>query len=191
MIDIEVKVSKAVRTVGGRVGRSVVRDLAATILKAAHTTASVLSSVVDSHFSAGSRELARSFVAHVGFVAQQDDEVSARTFSPLPYARIQDSGGTIKPRTAKALAIPMSATARTMWPRDWPEEQLRLIVLRGKAFLVERVGKGKLIFHYVLKPEVKITGKGYVEEARKKALPQVDQMMRQAVARLLAEGGDA
>ena len=188
MISVDVQINKSARTMQGRLGRSTVKDMAATILRAAHVTASVISEVVLEKFPGGTSQLARSFIANVGFVTHGDDEVSARTYSPLPYARIQDAGGTIKPKSAKNLAIPLSPLAKRKWPRDWDENQLRLVVLRGKSFLVEKLDKGKLVFHYLLKPQVTLTGEKYIAAAQRRAKPLVDQVIRAGLAKLLEDG---
>ncbi len=49
--------------------------------------------------------------------------------SALPYARIQHFGGPIRPRTVKALAIPVlpHLARRNVWPRDLPRDSLKFI----------------------------------------------------------------
>ena len=137
-VSVEIDIRDGVSTKLGAITDGVARELARTVLKAAHQTAAIVSRVVLEKMPGGTSELARSFPAHVGFVEQSRSMVSARTYSDLPYARIQDQGGVVKPRTAKALAIPLSwsAEAKHRWPRDWAAERLDLIVLRGKAFLI-------------------------------------------------------
>lgn len=190
MVSIEVNTGD-VQKVFGRIRADMVPALAAAVLRSAHLAAGTLAEVVVSRFPSGTNQLARSFPANVGFVQRTAGEVSARTFSPLPHARIQDQGGTIRPRTAKALAVPLTSEAKSRWPRDWPAKQLRLIVLRGKALLVEVLGKGKsarIKTHYVLKDQVTITGQHYVDEAKKRAIPKADQEVRNAIAALMRGG---
>lgn len=193
MISVAIDTAKW-RKLAERIGADMLPTLAATVLRGAHTVASIISSVVMERAAGGTSQLARSFIANVGFVQRTKDEVSARTWSPLPYARIQDEGGTILPRTAKALAIPVTPEAKKMWPRDWPGDRLFMVVLRGKALLAERLGSGKgakLKVHYVLKPSVTLDGKGYMAEANKRARPAVDQMMRDAMQSMVARAGNA
>ena len=59
--------------------------------------------------------------------------------SNLVYARIQQLGGTIVPKTVKRLAIPLQPhlKKRHIWPRDLTRDGVKMFVLKanGKAFL--------------------------------------------------------
>lgn len=60
-----------------------------------------------------------------------------------PYARIHEFGGTVRPKRAKMLAIPLIRNTKTaLGPRNYPG---RLFVVRGKrhVFLAESFGKGR------------------------------------------------
>ena len=163
-----------------RLGRPVVKDMAKVMLASAHVAAKHVAAEAPRDTS----QLARSFLANVGFVERSDETVTTRTHSPLPYARIQDQGGTIKPKTAKMLAIPFTAKARARWPRDWARDKLALIEVRGKKFLIERVGE-KAIFHYILKESVTLEGKQYIAKAKRKAAPEIDRLVRTRIAELM------
>ena len=45
----------------------------------------------------------------------------------LVYGRIQHEGGTIKPKRARALAIPIAPEAERRGPREWPDGSLFMI----------------------------------------------------------------
>lgn len=192
MIDVQIDTTEA-RKLFARLDGGAIKAVAGAVLRAAHLTAGAIATVVLARFREGTGQLARSFPANVGFVQQSATEVSARTFSPLPHARIQDQGGVIRPR-GHALTVPLTPEAEKRMARDWPAGQLRLVVLRGKAFLVEVLGKGKgaqLRPQYVLKDQVTITGTGYIEQARKQAAPQVDAAIRGALTGWLKGGAGA
>jgi hypothetical protein len=103
------------------------------------------------------------------------------TGSALIYARIQDQGGTIVPRTRKHLAVPtpnLPRSRRTMWPRDWtgPEPLIYIPAKGARAgkdplLAIEKVrGRGKnrrtqLVVMYVLKKRVVLSAKRYTTKA--------------------------
>lgn len=187
MIAIEVDVSK-VQKLTKRMEAGSAKAIASAVLRAAHVMASFVSKAVMEKLPGGTSQLARSFVANVGFIRSTGDVISARTFSPLPYAGIQDKGGTIRPKTARALAVPLTNEAQKRWPRDWSREQLKLVVLKGKALLVERLGKGKMArlkAHYVLKDHVTLTGREYIAAARSQGKSAVDGVIRAAMIELI------
>ena len=74
----------------------------------------------------------------------------------VPYARIQDEGGTIVPKRARALAVPIGGTKGL--PRNFPN----LVMIRrvGKPpLLIEKVGKAwKLRFVLLRSVTLKATG---------------------------------
>lgn len=55
-----------------------------------------------------------------GIAVSNLQKLSVTIGTPLPYAEIQHDGGTIFPKTGKALAIPerQSLIAKKLWPRD-------------------------------------------------------------------------
>lgn len=182
--NITVNLDERLRKLLQRGGKPWVPELAKTMLKGAYITAQELAREAPHD----TNQLARSFLANVGFVENTATVVKTRTWSPLPYAGVMDAESTtIIPKTAKALAIPFSSSpkANTMWPRDWPAKQLFRLAVRGRSFLVEAVGKGKLMFHYTLKESVVVHGTGYVGRARKKARPKVVGMISAKIKELL------
>jgi phage gpG-like protein len=79
----------------------------------------------------------------------------------IPYARIHEFGGIIRPVRARALAIPLRKEFRNIPPRT-----LDLFVLKrgGKVFLARKNG-GKLDILYVLKDQVRIPARPYLRPA--------------------------
>jgi hypothetical protein len=106
--------------------------------------------------------LARSFEAVL--VEHQGTIAAAEAISRLPYAAIHDRGGTIVPRRARALAIPMPGVPRGLGPRDVPG-----LHRRGNALFKPRARKPM----FVLKRSVRIVGTGYVGEALARLLPKI------------------
>ena len=63
-------------------------------------------------------QMARSFREKL--LANSGGIYSAKSYSDLSYAAIQDEGGTIKPRSKKFLAVPLnSSIPMGKWPRHW------------------------------------------------------------------------
>ena len=97
------------------------------------------------------------------------------------YAEIQDQGGTIVPRRAKKLAVPLPALPRSMRgksPRDWGPGELSLRVSkRGSAVLVDRAGRAL----YALVDRVVIPGTGYVAAGIEAAMPEIEALLAGAV----------
>jgi len=106
-------------------------------------------------------------------------KIRAGALSDLIYARIQDEGGTIKPKTRQNLSIPLSPEAKTVgkWPRHFARGRLFFMKSkRGNKLLAESVGRGKrarLVLHYLLRPTVQIDGKRYLDAAQKGSREEV------------------
>ena len=85
--------------------------------------------------------------------------------SSSPYAKLMQSGGTIRPKNAHALAIPVTAEARRYKsPRDFPRT---LFVLRKKGssrpgVLAERLSGGAVAVHYVLVKSVTVPARPFL-----------------------------
>ncbi len=95
--------------------------------------------------------------------------------SPLPYARITNFGGIINKKD-KMLTIPLNlqaarARARTVSLRSI--KGLKLIIVRGRAFLVKVTGRGKrkkIEFWYILKDSVRIRAQRYMPSINEPAI---------------------
>lgn len=84
---------------------------------------------------------------------------------PVKYGRIHQYGGWIRPRKAKALAIPLTKEAREKPPRSWPKSGdgslFKLKTKKGTVFLARKEGK-RVVKHFVLLTAVYIPGRPYL-----------------------------
>lgn len=130
--------------------------------------------------------LADSFVVVVGPRKQGANPLASVTIeSTKVYAGIHEHGGTIRPKRARALTIPLTAQARRIPARMWPRG--KLFRLPGTNVLVSKWGKG-VRPQFVLKRSVFIRPKRYVSKALKRSRPQLQNLlgltMRAAVGRV-------
>lgn len=114
-------------------------------------------------------------------------EVRGVVGSPLKYARIHETGGTIRPKNARALTVPLSLKARRGRAQDFADAFI-LNTADGRAFLVQPDGDG-LEFLYVLKDQVTIPRRPYLSRASKVSNERVAALVGGAVARVVADGG--
>lgn len=193
-MEIEAKYDPDPGLMVGSIAGRISPAMAKGVLRAANHAGGIITETVMATFTSGRGNLARSFVP-ARFIEKSDKKVSAGALSDLPQAHILDKGGTIRPRTAGALAIPLSGRAKNLWPRDWPQDKLQLIKNKktGKALLAEVTGTGsskKTTWHYVLKDEVSIRGRGYIDEAQRKAEEPVGKIMAEVMDEAAQEGLD-
>jgi hypothetical protein len=93
------------------------------------------------------------------------------------YAGIQERGGTIVPRTARALAVPISEEAKMYSsPRDMPG--LTMIPRQGRPPLLVRqlAGRGDargFELHWVLVPSVTIAATHWLTRGAERARPEM------------------
>lgn len=118
--------------------------------------------------------LARSFKADIRI---NGSKFTVEVSSNLPYAGIQDTGGTIVPTRRRYLAIPLTKQARRRRPREWPT---KLVCIHKRSsedpVLAEIKGKGKrakVVAQYLLRKYVTLAGHHYIEAARKEALKKI------------------
>jgi hypothetical protein len=106
--------------------------------------------------------LARSFEVEM---VSGSGGLSAGAFSRLPYAAIHDSGGTIRAKRRKYLAIPLDGIPRGMGPRQYPTPlEFRPSRSGNGGVLVDASGKPR----YALKRSVRMRATGYVGVALKR-----------------------
>jgi hypothetical protein len=100
--------------------------------------------------------------------------------SNLPYAAIRQEGGTIVPRTVKALAIPVLDVLRKrqLWPRDLDptREILQFVPFKGKG----------TVFGALVNPDVPLTGK---QRKKRGALPGYPTGVLYVLARSVRQEG--
>lgn len=104
--------------------------------------------------------------------------------STSPYARLQEHGGTVRPRQAQFLAIPMPGTALTPSGKPRFFSPLRRSLAgrqtfvqtskKGSKILFERRGE-KLIPLFVLKRQTRVPGRLGVAEEWANYLPRFDE----------------
>lgn len=106
------------------------------------------------------------------------------------YAAIQEYGGTIRPRSAQWLAIPISNETRTpagvaryASARDYPEPLAFIMSKKGNALLIDpETGTP----HYALVKEVTIKGRGYLQDGARGARREILQKLPTALAEAIS-----
>lgn len=181
------KVGLAIAMMSGRLEA----ESARIVLEAAEHVAGTIREVVYDKFPEGrTGALGRSFKPV--FLGRDDHGVSAAASSDLVYARIQDEGGTVVPKTTKALAIPLKRLPVGKWPRHFAKGELTLIPGKnGKASILAKVSKGgKVDPMFVLVRSVRIPGRHYLDAAAELAGPGVEEIMSQGYARAIDKNLD-
>jgi hypothetical protein len=131
-------------------------------------------------FPGGRGGLARSYTATL--LQPKDGKLRSGVTSDSVYARIQNEGGTIVPKSAKALTIPISNEAKRAGEEGRGARdlgmKLSLIWHKGDptGLLAESI-KGKLKPHYLLAKRSTIKGRHYLEKAAEDAEPKIAEIM--------------
>lgn len=102
---------------------------------------------------------------------QDDRELTATVASRLPYARVQDEGGTIRPVRARMLAIPIRGPGGPklgQGPRQFPGDLHVEKTPKGRLVLVDEKGRAR----FVLRAETRIPGASYMQAALASAPPE-------------------
>lgn len=196
------KVGLALAIMSGRLGE----ESARMVLAAAEHVAGTIREVVYEKFPDGrTGALARSF--RPVFLGRDNAGVSAAAASDLVYARIQDEGGKILPKTVKRLAVPIKGAGVPIgkWPRHFAKGELTFVNFgrlgmsagdSGKPPILARVYKNKkgetIRFKpmFVLLSSVTITGKRYLDTAADRAAEGVEEIMAEGYARAIDRGLD-
>jgi len=162
--------------------------LAKTSLKAAMVATGEIRDQLQA-IKGGRGGLARSFRERL--VSRKGDEISAESYSNLIYAKIQNDGGTITPKSGKALAVPMkfANVAPGKWPRHFPDtgsQRLYFIRRAGKPPILAQLkgvtrGVKSVLPIFVLLPRVTLRAKHYLEEAAKRVEPEIEQILMDAL----------
>ena len=110
-------------------------------------------------------KLARAEI-RVGILSQAGGEM-------LMIANVHEFGCTIKPKTAKNLAIPLQPKCKEKSPRDFPDA---FAIDNGEnRFIVQNKGKDRLDFLFLLLPKVTIPERSFIRagyDANKNALAE-------------------
>lgn len=103
------------------------------------------------------------------------------------YAGIQETGGTIYPRTAKALAIPISDEAKL---HASPREMDGLVLIdrkaKGKPPILARVSGDHVEVHWVLVASVTLQATGWLSHGVERAVPEMTRIMELELQQFLA-----
>ena len=100
-------------------------------------------------------------------IGQPIREVQVGIFSNLVYAGIHEDGGTIEPRSAQHLAIPLTRSGRRTGPR-LAGPLLAIISKKGNMLLMVKAGKGfKGKPRFLLRDSVTIKPKRYLKLSAK------------------------
>jgi hypothetical protein len=127
---------------------------------------------VRDEFNKDSRgKLAKSFMVRV-----RKKPPSASIISTSPYAVIHDRGGTITPKRATALTVPLTEQAKR-WPAR-ASAWRNLFRVPGTNVLATKSGNS-ISPQFVLKKAVQIKAKRYIQKAHRKSLPDAEKTFRQ------------
>lgn len=120
-------------------------------------------------------KLARSFDVTIADKAKSGEvnTSEASITSTLPYAGIHETGGTIRPRRARALTVPLNAFARKVPARAMGG---RLFKLKGTNILAMRVG-GRVVRMFALRESVYIRPKRYIQKALARSRPALKNLL--------------
>lgn len=127
--------------------------------------------------------LARSF--HAVFRSASSDKISVGAFSALPYARIHDEGGTIRPKKGRFLTIPNTRKAERVRARNFPEKLVFLHWPPRLPVLATIAANGKIKVQYTLVRSARITPKHYLKKAAERARGPVLKIFAEAFRRSL------
>ena len=146
-------------------------------------------------------DLARSISARTTGTSPNINSITMRLVSAgVPYAPIHEFGGTIKPRRAKNLTIPLDdnltaggdvryPSARALFGQNSSSQNAFVMRVNGKAFIVlKRRGESDLKFLWLLVKSVKIPARLGFHSTWKKQAPKRRRRMRKALALALRPG---
>lgn len=104
------------------------------------------------------------------------NKLTVKIGTSVIYGRILELGGTIRPKTAGALSVPISDAAKrhrgspTIFPK-----RLTLIRSGGRAYLIESKSRRTTI-HYVLVKSVRIKARPYLRPAVTENLKNIEKL---------------
>ena len=137
----------------------------------------------------GGKDWRASWTSSAAIVGNQ---VMGLVGSAHPASRIQELGGTVVPKKARALTIPLSVDARRHRARDYTDAFV--LKVNGKAFLVRskgQRGRGGLEFLYVLAKSATLKPTHYLTKAKDKVEPEVVALVGGRISLAISTGGSA
>lgn len=179
-VDFKLRINGSVQKWGDELTAKVGEAIKGNMLQAAELAAGAVRREVFRTFNPGTSKLARSYTATL--LQPKAGKLRAGAISDLVYARIQDKGGTITPKTAKALTVPISNQAKALsrsgvGAREFPTP-LALIWPKGKSsgVLVSKQG-----VEYALKRSVDIPATNYLDKSAKAVDPELEELFDGAI----------
>lgn len=113
-------------------------------------------------------------------------EIRVSVGSGLAYARIHETGGSVRARNARALTIPINPIAARRPARSWPPEKTFILKFGANAYIVMREA-ARLVFLYVLKKQVQMPARRYVSNALADARPQFAPLILKGLGAAIEE----
>jgi hypothetical protein len=113
----------------------------------------------------------------------------------IPYARIQETGGTIRAKNGSFLAIPLPAAMTSdgvpllPGPRSWPNTFIRKTAA-GNVVIFMKLGE-RIVPLYVLKPEVTIPARLGMRATLEAGMPYFIDRAMDAMVKAVTEGQTA
>ncbi len=109
--------------------------------------------------------------------------------SPVKYAAIHEHGGTIRPKRAKALTVPIAPEAKRRSARDFPD----LFIWKhhegeGGAFLAQPIPGGGFKLMYQLRSSVFIPPRRYISKAMRVTGPKVLALVGNKIGQVIQGG---
>lgn len=98
------------------------------------------------------------------------------------YGRIHELGGVIRPKRAKALAIPIGETKGS--PKDYGD--MSVVTMGNRAYLAE-TGNGFIVRRFILKKSVRMPKRPYMRPAYLASKPWIENDMREVVDYIMGE----
>jgi hypothetical protein len=191
--DLEVTQRGSVAEWTEKLGKRYGETMPRIMLQAAEVAAGAVRRSVFEAFPGGRGGLARSYTATL-LDPGPGGELRSGAMSDLVYARIQDQGGDIYPKDAKALAFPhtksaeaQSLSARGVGPREFPTDLQLIWPPHWERGWLADVSGSKPVPHYFLSDHEYIPPTHYLDEAARIAEPLIDELVD---AELTTELGD-
>ena len=152
------------------------------LLQAAQHLEGEIRSTIMSEMRGRTGALPRSFRARL--LTTEGRVYSAGVFSQLVYARIQNDGGVIVPKSVKNLAVPIMSGKNLpvgKWPRHFGYGDLQLIVRKGKPPLLAKVSKKRITPLFVLLKRVSIRGSHYLERSAASSETKINEILGKGI----------
>lgn len=105
-----------------------------------------------------------------------------------PYARVQELGGIIYPRTAKMLAIPLLPRLEGISPRNLNEPNTFILSARGGGVFIAQSNDSGLTLLYKLVDHVTLRPRYYLRDAFREAIAELRVRLTKALTPLLSKG---